>query len=118
MEKEVPKETGEICPECGGALVIRKGRYGEFTACSNYPKCKYVVSTSEEEEVICKCPSCDGEIILKKSRRGKTFYGCNHYPKCKTAFWDKPTGETCPECHSMLLEKRDKIKCSSCDYVK
>ena len=46
------------------------------------------------------------------------FYGCNNYPKCKTAFWDKPTGEVCPECGKLLLEKKDKIKCSECDYEK
>jgi DNA topoisomerase-1 len=117
MEKEPPKETGELCPECGGALVIRKGKFGEFTACSNYPKCKYVVSTKEEKE-ICDCPNCDGKIIEKHSRRGKVFFGCNHYPKCKTAYWDLPTGELCPECKSMLTVKKDVIKCSSCDYQK
>ena len=64
------------------------------------------------------CPECGGKIIEKTTRRGKTFYGCNNYPKCKTALWDKPTGELCPNCKSLLVEKKDKIKCSSCDYIK
>lgn len=118
MEKEPPKETGELCPECGHALVIRKGRYGEFTACSHFPECKYIKQDEKKEQVICACPNCEGNIVEKKSRRGKLFYGCNAYPTCKTAYWDKPTGEFCPECKSMLTIKKDKIKCSSCDYVK
>ena len=118
MEKKAPKETGEICPECGNKLVVRKGRYGEFVACSNYPECKYIKKEEVKEEEVCDCPNCDGKIIEKKSRRGKVFYGCNNYPKCKTAFWDKPTGEVCPECGKLLVEKKDKIKCSECDYEK
>ncbi len=118
MEKKAPKETGEICPECGNKLVVRKGRYGEFVACSNYPECKYIKKEEVKEEEVCDCPNCDGKIVEKKSRRGKVFYGCNNYPKCKTAFWDKPTGEVCPECGKLLVEKKDKIKCSECDYEK
>ena len=116
LEKDAPKETGELCPNCNHPLVVRKGRYGEFVACSNYPECKYIKQEKKEEEIICDCPNCDGKIILKRSRKGKIFYGCNHYPKCKTAYWDEPTGEKCPECGEMLTKKKDKIKCSSCDY--
>lgn len=118
MPKKEPEKTGETCPNCGHELVIRKGKYGAFTACSNFPECKYIKQEPKEEVVICDCPNCAGKIIEKKSRRGKVFYGCNNYPKCKTAYWDKPTGEKCPECESMLTEKKDKIKCSNCDYSK
>ena len=65
---------------------------------------------------ICDCPKCDGKIVEKKSKRGKVFYGCNNYPKCKEAYWDKPVGKKCPECGCMLTEKKNTIKCSSCDY--
>ena len=116
MEKKAPEETGESCPECGNPLVVRKGKYGEFVACSNYPECKYIKKEEVQEVEICNCPNCDGKIVEKKSRKGKTFYGCNHYPKCKTAYWDKPISKQCPECGSMLTEKKDVIKCSSCDY--
>lgn len=118
MEKEPPKETGEVCPECGSALVVRKGRYGEFVACSNYPKCKYIKAEPREEKEICDCPNCDGKIIEKKSRKGKVFYGCNNYPKCKTATWDMPLKEPCPNCGNLLVEKKGKRKCTSCDYEK
>ena len=119
MEKKAPEQTGEACPECGSPLVIRKGKYGEFVACSNYPTCKYIKKDKEEQEVIeiCDCPNCDGKIVEKKSRKGKLFYGCNHYPKCKTAYWDKPINKKCPECGEMLTEKNGKIKCSSCEYT-
>lgn len=118
MEKEAPEQTGEDCPECGSPLVIRKGRYGKFTACSNYPECKYIKQEKTEVKEICDCPNCDGKIVEKKSKRGKLFYGCNNYPTCKTAYWDMPTGENCPECGSMLVEKKKEIKCSSCEFKK
>ena len=116
MEKKAPEETGEVCPNCGNPLVVRKGKYGEFVACSNYPECKYIKKEEATVVEICDCPNCDGKIIERKSRKGKLFYGCNHYPKCKTAYWDKPIGRKCPECEEMLTEKNGKIKCSSCDY--
>lgn len=119
MEKKEAEQTGENCPECQSPLVIRKGRYGEFVACSNYPTCKYIKKDKEQEEIIevCNCPNCDGKIIVRKSKRGKLFYGCNNYPKCKTAYWDKPIDKKCPECGNMLTEKNDQIKCSNCDYT-
>lgn len=118
MEKKAPEETGESCPLCGNPLVLRKSKYGMFTACSNYPTCKYIKQEEKEVKTVCKCPNCGHDIIEKKSKRGKVFYGCNNYPKCKTAYWDKPIGESCPECGAMLTEKNNKIKCSSCDYTK
>lgn len=116
MPKKEAEKTGKLCPECGSELVIRKSKYGEFVACSNYPKCKHAEFETPEE--IIKCPNCDGKIVEKKSKRGKSFYGCNNYPNCKTAYWDKPVGENCPECNSMLVEKNKKIKCSNCDYTR
>ena len=115
------KETGEKCPECGNNLVIRKGRYGEFTACSNYPECKYIKKEEKKEaleEVIMKCPKCDGNIVTKTTRKGKTFYGCNNFPKCKVALWDRPTGELCPKCKGIMVEKDNEIHCNDCNYKK
>lgn len=118
MEKKKAEETGEVCPECGNPLVIRKGKYGEFVACSNYPTCKYIKKEEKEIKEICKCPKCGRTIIEKMTRRGKIFYGCNNYPKCKVAVWDLPTGEVCPECNELLVEKSNTIKCSNCKYEK
>ncbi len=93
MEKKEPEQTGEICPECNSPLVIRKGKYGPFTACSNYPKCKYIKKTEKEIIEVCKCPECNSPVVEKKTRKGKIFYGCSNYPKCKYATWDKPVSE-------------------------
>ncbi len=118
MEKKAPTETGENCPNCGSPLVIRNGRFGKFTACSNYPTCKYIKKEEKEVKAVCPCPKCGHDIIAKKSKRGKVFYGCSNYPSCTFALWDMPTGETCPNCGSLLVAKGKKIKCSACDYEK
>lgn len=115
MEKKAPKETGEVCPNCGSSLVIRKGRYGEFTACSNYPECKYIKKEKKLVKEIMDCPKCGGKIIEKKTKRGKIFYGCNNYPKCKYASWDKPTGNLCKECGEPLVEKNGSETCPNCN---
>ena len=120
MEKKAPVVTGDKCPNCGSDLVIRTSRYGKFTACSNYPTCKYIKQEEKKIEEVCDCPNCDGKIVVKRSKRGKVFYGCNNYPRCKTALWDEPTGEKCPKCGNLLVFKgKDRtIKCNSCDYTK
>ena len=124
LPKKEAEKTGEICPECGSDLVKRKSKYGFFTACSNYPECKYIKKENTENdnfesEVIGKCPICKkGDIVTKKTRTGKIFYGCTNYPKCKAATWDLPTLNLCPKCKSMLVNKEGTIKCSNvkCDY--
>lgn len=93
MEKKPLEETGELCPECNSPLVIRSGKYGKFTACSNYPKCKYIKKEEKKVVEICKCKECDGTIIEKRTKRGKIFYGCSNYPKCKYASWTKPEND-------------------------
>lgn len=88
MEKIEAVKTGNICPNCGSDLVMRKGRYGEFEACSNFPACKYIVQ--EERESLGNCPKCEtGQVIEKITRRGKAFYGCDQFPKCDYAVWNK-----------------------------
>ena len=114
MEKKAPEQTGEMCPECGNPLVIRKGRYGQFVACSNYPECKYIKKEEKEKIVICKCPKCGGDIIERTTKKGKTFWGCSNFPKCKYASWYKPTGEKCPVCNDLLVDKNGDIICPTC----
>ena len=120
MEKKPAEETGEMCPHCGNPLVIKKSKYGEFVACSNYPECKYIKQPDHEApKEIMPCPKChEGMVVEKKSRKGKVFYGCNNYPKCDFATWDEPINEFCPECGSVLTKKNKKIKCSKCEYEK
>ena len=118
LPKKEAQKTGEDCPLCGSPLVVRKGKYGTFAGCSNYPKCRYIKVEEQKVVEVTKCPNCDGMIVEKKSKRGKVFYGCSNYPKCKLATWDKPTGELCPDCKNVLVEKKEQIKCSSCEYEK
>ena len=113
MEKKAPETTGEKCPECGHDLVIRKGKYGEFVACSNYPECKYI--KQQERKVLAKCPKCDGDIVAKRTKRGKIFYGCSNYPKCDYALWDEPTGDKCPKCSLLLVRKGNRVYCPNCE---
>ena len=112
----------ENCPSCGHALVVKHGRFGEFTACGNYPKCKYVRKKSLE--IACPQPNCGGEIVERKSRRGKIFYGCGRYPDCRFILWNKPVNKACPQCGAaFVLEKVTKKQAvlhychaPSCDF--
>ncbi len=97
------KLLDEKCPQCGSQLAVKRGRFGEFVACSNYPECKFI----KREKTGVHCPDCEtGEIVEKKSRRGKLFYGCNRYPNCKFVLWKKPVPESCPECGAPYLLER------------
>lgn len=115
MEKAKAEETGEMCPNCGNPLVKRKGRYGEFVACSNYPECKYIQKKEKVIEEVIPCPKCDGKIIVKKTRKGKEFYGCSNYPKCDAAYWYKPVLERCPNCGGVMVDKKGTIICENCE---
>lgn len=112
MEKKAPETTGEKCPLCEHDLVIRRGKFGEFVACSNYPECKYIKPT--EKKSVAKCPRCGGNIVSKKSKKGKVFYGCDNYPSCNYALWDEPTGETCPDCGELIVRKGKTTYCPNC----
>ena len=104
-----------MCPECGNPLVVRKGKYGEFVACSNYPTCKYIKKEKKEVVSLMPCPKCDGNIVEKKTRKGKIFWGCSNYPKCDYASWYKPTGDKCPKCGNLLVTKGKNVICPICD---
>jgi len=127
---------GEKCPECGSELVLRKGRYGEFIACSNFPKCKYSRNVAKDNEksaetgttAVAKpkrelkkldvpCPKCGGEIVERFSRRGK-FYGCANYPKCDFISNYEPVAQKCDECGGDMIKKELKkgtfIECTKC----
>jgi DNA topoisomerase I len=112
----------EKCPRCQSNLVIKQGRFGEFTACSSYPTCKYV----KQKTTGVLCPKDGGDIVERKSRRGKVFFGCANYPDCDFTLWNRPIAETCPDCKApFLVEKITKkngrqLICNNeeCSYVR
>ena len=115
MEQSQPEKTGETCPECGGDLVIRKGKYGDFVACSNYPTCKYVKKEPEDIQYTGEdCPKCGSKMIYKKGRFGQ-FEACSNYPECKYIKNEKKkaepqvTDEVCPNCGSPVVIKRGRF---------
>ena len=112
----------EKCPKCQSNLVIKQGRFGEFTACSSYPTCKYV----KQKTTGVLCPKDGGDIVERKSRRGKVFFGCANYPDCDFTLWNRPVAEKCPDCGApFLVEKITKrhgrqLVCNNedCSYVR
>ncbi len=101
------RSTGETCDKCGKPMVLKRGRFGPFLACSGYPECKNTRAMSTG--IPCPRPGCDGELVERISKRGRPFYGCNRYPRCTTLFWQQPVKEPCPLCGSpILLERQTK----------
>ena len=101
----------KYCDKCGSPMVVKRGRYGEFLACSAYPDCKNTQSLNSNganSKIGIKCPAngCDGDIVERKSKRGKIFYGCNRFPKCEFASWDKPVARGCPQCGAKILVEK------------
>lgn len=115
-----PEPTGIMCEKCGHEMVKRVSKYGEFLACSNYPKCKNIQNIVK---VVAKCPKCGGDVIERKSKNGKIFFGCNSYPKCDFISWEIPVEKKCPQCGSYMTQKelygKLRLKCSDekCGYT-
>ncbi|GAA7961759.1 type I DNA topoisomerase [Helicobacter pylori] len=117
ISQKVHEKTGQSCPKCGGELVKKNSRYGEFIACNNYPKCKYIKQTENANDGANQelCEKCGGEMVQKFSRNG-AFLACNNYPECKNAKSLKNTpnakeiieGVKCPECGGDIALKRSK----------
>ncbi|GAA9252365.1 type I DNA topoisomerase [Helicobacter pylori] len=117
ISQKVHEKTGQSCPKCGGELVKKNSRYGEFIACNNYPKCKYVKQTKNANDGANQelCEKCGGEMVQKFSRNG-AFLACNNYPECKNTKSLKNTpnakeiieGVKCPECGGDIALKRSR----------
>lgn len=112
MYKEPLKPTGEKCPLCGGDLVYKTGKHGEFIGCSNYPSCKYVKKEEKEQpkETGRLCPNCGSPLLIRKNKRGQEFIGCSNYPSCRYVESinqpEEPSEEKfCPECGAKMVVK-------------
>ena len=134
MPKKELERIGRTCPNCGGELVYRNGRFGKFISCINFPTCRYTESDevpeaqNQEKKV---CPNCGADMVIKKGRFGP-FWACSNYPECKTIVSLKekpkpePTGEKCPECGADLVRRKSRygttfVGCSNypkCRYIK
>ena len=135
MEKIQPVKTGRICPQCGHELVIRKGKFGDFTACSDYPTCKYIEKSDNEKKepelAGGDCPTC-GKPLVKRIGRFGPFVACSDYPTCKYIHREgkpksepEPTGEKCPQCGGDLVLRKGRfgpfVSCGNypkCKYIK
>ncbi|WP_086287714.1 type I DNA topoisomerase [Campylobacter sp. P0085] len=125
--QKVAEPIGEKCPDCGGELVKRKGRFGEFIACLNFPKCKYTKNLAnsnkfekkEPSKIGIQCPDCDGELVERVGKKGK-FYGCANYPKCNFLSKYKPIIDKCPKCNTQMvlkeLKKGNFKECPQCKF--
>ena len=114
IEKVVIEDelTGELCEKCGKPMARKQGRFGDFIACTFYPECKntkQIVNTVDAQ-----CQKCGRDIIVRRGKSGRVFYGCSGYPDCDQVFWNKPTSKKCPECSSVLLEKKTKTSSLAC----
>ncbi|HOX28853.1 MAG TPA: topoisomerase DNA-binding C4 zinc finger domain-containing protein, partial [bacterium] len=97
-----PEPSDEKCDKCGADMLIRKGKYGKFLACSAYPKCRNIKPISVD--VTCPKEGCGGKLVQRRSKKGRTFYGCSNYPKCDFVTWSQPVeGESCPSCGGILV---------------
>ncbi len=111
VEPLADEPTDKSCEKCGRPMVLKRGPFGDFFACSGYPECRNTQSRTlngNGKSTGVKCPQdgCTGELLEKTSKRGKTFYGCNRYPDCTFATWDKPVARDCPACGAKILVER------------
>jgi len=115
------EETDQVCEKCGSKMVIKRGRFGKFLACSAFPKCRNARSIVVGTGVA--CPECkQGELVEKRSRRKRIFYSCSRYPDCKYAVWNKPVPTPCPACGGLMTESNKKgeagrLVCTACGNV-
>jgi len=116
ITKSGPEPIGRACPDDGGELVIRYGRYGRFISCGNFPACRYTEPWLEKIGV--KCPKDGGELVESKTRKGRTFYGCANYPACDFTSWKRPLARPCPNCSGLLVvaNKRE-AQCTNCQQT-
>ena len=114
IEDEVSEE---VCELCGRNLVIKYGPHGRFLACPGFPECRNTKPYYEKIGV--ECPKCGKDIVLKKTKKGRKYFGCVDNPECDFMVWQKPSGEKCPKCNSLMLEKGNKLVCmdEQCGFV-
>jgi len=105
--------TDELCHECGRPMVIKRGRFGRFLACTGFPECKGTRPLLQKVGVA--CPQCGRDLVQRRGRRGRAFYGCSGYPECTFSVWARPLSQPCPNCGGLLTQQSARrAKCSQC----
>ncbi|HNF93409.1 MAG TPA: type I DNA topoisomerase [Anaerolineales bacterium] len=113
VAKSEPEPIGRKCPDDGGELVIRYGRFGKFISCANFPTCRYTEPWLEKIGV--SCPKDGGDMVERRTRKGRTFYGCANYPNCDFTTWKKPLAKPCPKCNGLLvIANKREAQCTNC----
>lgn len=112
------EESDEICDVCGRRMVIKYGPHGKFLACPGFPKCRNTKPYLEKIGVA--CPKCGKDIVVRKTKKGRRYYGCENNPECDFMVWQKPSGEKCELCGSVMLIKGNKLVCANteCGNIK
>ncbi|MBI4301595.1 MAG: type I DNA topoisomerase [Chloroflexi bacterium] len=107
--------TEEICEKCGRPMVIKRGRYGRFIACTGYPECKNTKPFTLSLGV--SCPECGGQLVEKRTKTKRIFYGCSRYPSCTFSTWQRPLSQPCPQCGGLMtLYRKNSGRCQKCGY--
>ena len=117
-EVEIRDEVSdEVCDVCGRQMVIKYGPHGRFLACPGFPECRNTKPYLEKIGV--NCPKCGKDIVIRKTKKGRRYYGCVDNPECDFMVWQKPSRKRCEKCGSIMLEKGNKLVCSSedCGFV-
>ena len=108
MEREAPAVVYADfpCELCGGKMVVRNGKFGEFYACENYPECKF---TKQKISLLgVPCPKCSSELVARRAKSKTLFFSCEKYPECDFSSWDMPLKEKCPDCGGMLFYRKSR----------
>ncbi|MFH1185567.1 MAG: type I DNA topoisomerase [Chloroflexota bacterium] len=114
ITKSGPEPIGRKCPDDGGELVVRYGRYGRFISCGNFPTCRYTEPWLEKIGVT--CPKDGGDVVERKTRKGRIFYGCSNYPACDFTSWKRPVAQPCPNCGGLLvMANKRQVQCTNCE---
>ena len=94
------------CELCGGDVVVRNGKFGQFYACSKYPACRFTKQKANPIDAL--CPDCGARILMRRMRGKMMFYSCERYPDCSFSSWELPTKNKCPECGDILMFHKSK----------
>ena len=99
-------ESDEVCEKCGRKMLVKRGRFGRFLACSGYPECKNTKPLMNYLPQ--KCPKCGGRLTKRTFKGGRIYFGCENFSTCDFGTWDEPQDKVCKVCGSTMFAHRFK----------